>query len=454
MSTTITSYALASSVQWPNLTMPHFEIRGENNNRLSKALQVTFAPLVKNKQEWEQYAKENQEWIKEGLVHAGAPEEDITNVRGIADFVWRLDQSSQGSAVVQSTNGVDFGPGSFAPVWQQSPAPHDTSIINFDLLSHPTFQRVYHGMWETAKPVLSEVTDLAFLYEGAVHEEEDGTNPHSFLLSPVYDSFEGTRTRDNIIGFLVAVLPWDSYFSNLLPNSVKGMDVVLHNTCGNHFTYRINGPNAVFVGEGDLHEKAYDYLEVDTPFSPFLEHEFSENNEHCEYDLRIFPSAKLHAEYTTTKPAIYTIVVIAVFFFTAMVFALYDHFVNVRQKKVMATAKRTNAIVSSLFPQNVRERILKDAEEQAAEDMKGKTIFGFNAPAKTQLKNFLDVEDGTANPHGSKPIADLFPDATVMVRQRSARINSESICASANSHPFSSPIVCGCRRFYRLELGS
>jgi hypothetical protein len=35
----------------------------------------------------------------------------------------------------------------------------------------------------------------------------------------------------------------------------------------------------------------------------------------------------------------------------------------------MATAKRTNAIVSSLFPSNVRDRILKDAEEQAEQDM-------------------------------------------------------------------------------------
>jgi hypothetical protein len=66
-----------------------------------------------------------------------------------------------------------------------------------------------------------------------------------------------------------------------------------------------------------------------------------------------------------------------------------------RQDKVMATAKRTNAIVSSLFPSNVRDRILKDAEEQAEQDMLNNKKGFFGAAPKNRLKTFLD-EDNVA----------------------------------------------------------
>jgi hypothetical protein len=43
---------------------------------------------------------------------------------------------------------------------------------------------------------------------------------------------------------------------------------------------------------------------------------------------------------------------------------MYDLMVQLRQDKIMATAKQTNAIVSTFFPSNVRDRILKEAHQQ------------------------------------------------------------------------------------------
>jgi hypothetical protein len=67
------------------------------------------------------------------------------------------------------------------------------------------------------------------------------------------------------------------------------MVVVLHSTCGDHYTYQLDGPD-IFLGEGDLHDTSYDYMEVDTEFAPFMQHNFSDTREHCEYDIRIYPS--------------------------------------------------------------------------------------------------------------------------------------------------------------------
>jgi class 3 adenylate cyclase len=241
--------------------------------------------------------------------------------------------------------------------------------------------------------------------------------PHSFLMHPVYPYFspDFSYAVDDLVGFVVAILPWDSYFTNVLPEGVNGMVVVLHDTCGDHYTYQLDGPVAIFLGEGDLHDTRYDYMEVDTEFNSFIQYNFSDTREHCEYDLRIFPSKMMEDSYTSNKPALYTTVVVLVFIFTAMVFVLYDCLVQRRQDKVMATAKRTNAIVSSLFPSNVRDRILKDAEEQAEQDMLNNKKGFFGAAPKNRLKTFLD-EGNVAGAHAfdTKPIADLFPHTTVM----------------------------------------
>jgi hypothetical protein len=66
----------------------------------------------------------------------------------------------------------------------------------------------------------------------------------------------------------------------------------------------------------------------------------------------------------------------------------------------MRTAARSNAIVSSLFPDAVRKRLMEDSDG---------TKF---ASQNNRLKSFLSGKesDGT----DAKPIADLFPHTTVM----------------------------------------
>jgi hypothetical protein len=83
--------------------------------------------------------------------------------------------------------------------------------------------------------------------------------------------------------------------------------------------------------------------------------------------------------------------------------------VALRQQKVVQSAQQNNAIISSLFPSNIRDRLLVD---------------GAHRPAKITLKRFLRGEGGPNNTRtagdttsmmmAEKPIADLFTDCTVM----------------------------------------
>jgi hypothetical protein len=109
-------------------------------------------------------------------------------------------------------------------------------------------------------------------------------------------------------------------------------------------------------------------------------------------------------------PAVYTTVVVLIFCVTAAVFALYDYTVHVRQRKLHAKAKRTNQIVSSMFPKGFQDRVLQEAEDDTGDDrvQKSKKLRDVLADAEAS------EEGGPAKSFGSKPIADLFTDVTIM----------------------------------------
>ena len=114
----------------------------------------------------------------------------------------------------------------------------------------------------------------------------------------------------------------------------------------------------------------------------------------------IFPSAKFHDNYKTNTPTIYAAVVAFTFVLVAAVFFIYDLLVQYRNEKIVVTAARSNAIVSSMFPDAIRDRLLQRND----------------APSKRgHLKSYLlNGEDGGCDNLSSKPLADLFLETTVM----------------------------------------
>lgn len=131
--------------------------------------------------------------------------------------------------------------------------------------------------------------------------------------------------------------------------------------------------------------------------------------------MNMFPSTQFRASYNSARPESFTAILAAILISTGMIIWIDVKFVQQRQKKVVATALRPNAIISSLFPFNVRDRVIKQAEEQAERDMGNTDVFHSN---KNRLKNFLEDRPGEFGKHGGafsdKAIADLFPETTLM----------------------------------------
>lgn len=88
-----------------------------------------------------------------------------------------------------------------------------------------------------------------------------------------------------------------------------------------------------------------------------------------------------------------------------MIFLLYDLFVERRNRKLIASAARSNAIVTQLFPGNIRDQVIAEQEEKQVS----------KASAKYHLKSFVDGKsDGMEKKEVSQPLAELFLETTIM----------------------------------------
>jgi hypothetical protein len=247
--------------------------------------------------------------------------------------------------------------------------------------------------------------------------EQDVFHSHSLIVDPIYSNLE-MRSDVGFVGLLVGVVSWDTYFSNILHTEPDESDpavyVVMHSSCGPRMTYRIEGPLAVYLGPTDEHETKYDGVQKTVPFFSMLQHD---QHDSCDYELHIFPTTTMENYYTSSNPIICAIVTFLIFAAMAGSFMAFDYSVARRQDDVLAKATRTNAIVSSLFPSNVRDRILQDADEQLQREL----LVGEKA-RKSPLSSAVGEKGSKSAPNSfkSKPIADLFPSATIMVRFHTA----------------------------------
>jgi class 3 adenylate cyclase len=260
----------------------------------------------------------------------------------------------------------------------------------------------------TSHPNMMTSLNAAMLSIAAKKEVTYAGDPMTNVFLPVFDSFKDgdTSTKRTIVAVMTALIHWESYFKEILPPNVRGLVLILDNGCDGTFTYRIDGLDVRSIGFGDHHRNKFDEYERSTSLTEGLNIaagtrlglELKYGGSGCQYDLRVYPSQEFYDEYNTSTPIIMTSAVAMVFVFTAFMFLVYDRLVERRQKLVLMKAAQSNAIVSSLFPKNVRDRMMQETG---------------NVSQNNRLKSFLKG-DSKDEDVGLQPIADLFPHCTVL----------------------------------------
>ena len=83
-----------------------------------------------------------------------------------------------------------------------------------------------------------------------------------------------------------------------------------------------------------------------------------------------------------------------------------------RQRRIIERAKRTNEIIASFFPKEIRERMLRQAEDQDKNNMFEKAEGLFEDVSREEFRAAVQVDaDGEDD---DKVIADYFPSATII----------------------------------------
>jgi hypothetical protein len=151
------------------------------------------------------------------------------------------------------------------------------------------------------------------------------------------------------------------------------------------------------------------------------EEEFASVEGHCLFYLHVYPSAVFAERYNSSNPVQATTMLVFAFAFMITAFLMFDRFVGRRNRKLLVAMSQTNAIVSSLFPSNVRDRIFAQAKDESDE----KKALNGKSRLKTYLSSGNDGEDEMAGGdendqymYKTKPIADLFPETTVLFAGR------------------------------------
>eukprot|EP00980_Cylindrotheca_fusiformis_P005076 scaffold1075_cov104-Cylindrotheca_fusiformis.AAC.6 len=182
------------------------------------------------------------------------------------------------------------------------------------------------------------------------------TIPGSFIMQPVFDGADTEAEERKMGAILIIRIPWMGYFKNALTKGQDGIVVVLESACPklveagistgrenltesdrNIITYQVDGPDAVLLGDSDLHDPKYEALAVSEVFID-LDIDPSQLPEGAcvpVLTLHVYPSAELEASFRTDNSIIYTVVVVVIFVFTSLVFLLYDFSVGRRQRTVM-----------------------------------------------------------------------------------------------------------------------
>ena len=404
----ITSTAITSRSTFPNVTLPHFNMfAGHSHANAGGFLATLYAPLVTEQQRvpWEQYTEETPWWVNitehieehdhehedersleevSGHDHEESHESHHTEDEDVSYFVYERANETKVQVPVNET-------GLYAPLWHMSPlAP---SVVNENLLAYPEIFKLFTEMRTTGHTAMSGSIEIDHLFEFAHDEghEEDHNgehHPHNVVLEPVYDTFDEDQT---IVGVLVSLLQYDSLFTFYLPSNTKGLHIVFTESCGGTFTYQMSGQNLTFIGYEDHHDPAYSSYQR-TQLLKIHEHA---HEDICKREVHVYPSSAFQDSYSTNKPVVYTCIVAFSFLLMGILILLYDCMVTRRQEKTLKTALRSGKLIASLFPANVRERLMNDT------------------PSAEQGK-FQDQSNGFKTIERTRPIADYFANTTIM----------------------------------------
>ncbi|CAJ1930865.1 unnamed protein product [Cylindrotheca closterium] len=395
----ISDQAALTNQTWPFVALTNFESLGEDFHKISGTEIVTLLPAVtrENTEAWLNFTdKQHAPLMKHSHMLRYKTLDNMMEV-GYTSYIQRA-----------TSNGLvpDIDRDVYYPLWQVSPPMFTYGAINWNAISLPDIAAMFDAVKvlkyeQLVSPVQPYAIAGLFSEEehARMHSAIEGSStkfPHSFIYTPVH--LDSQDFDSPIVAISSAAMAWDFSLRSLLPVGVVGIKAVIKNSCNQSFTYEINGPDAFFIGEGDLHEEEFNSYERVVRLSPNSHPDIQSIGGHCLYSMYIYPNSKFVSLYLTTLPTMFAIGVAGAFGFMVIVFYVYNRFVYKRNEKLVENAARSNAVITSLFPDTIRNQLIGDSNTNNPRSFQ--ELLG---PASDPVANLT-----------RPPLADYFATATVM----------------------------------------
>jgi hypothetical protein len=272
-STTISARAAAQGEKFPYVTIPMFEVLGEGYRIQSGAEGVVYSNIVHPHEvdEYIEYTQSHQNWTfdSRAMVIATEQAQSEANLDGESThhyvptlasnrfsdvpalpILWETPKDVPGflSAVAAgSLDGVELelsttvypdGPFYF-PLWQTSPPAFSNVAMGFNMIGFfPGSDELLYAGALAREGVFREMIETPVLLSVGIQPEEhlayhnrlvqrNQANvtaedlPHFGFVYPIFEQAYNVSSR--VVGTLLAILPWDRYMINLLPEGVVSM---------------------------------------------------------------------------------------------------------------------------------------------------------------------------------------------------------------------------------------
>lgn len=272
-------------------------------------------------------------------------------------------------------------------------------IVNLDMGEYDFLNGALNAAASSGAAVFGVVTDLTSNEDGETTDaavfdlilqsgqyrhskERYSGDPMSPLIYPVFDTFDSDQ---DVAGFLFTAIYWRFMMQDILPQSVNGIICILENSAGQKHSYEIRGPEVIYLGEKDAHDTQFDFIGKSVDLVKYLQttagpetRSFTAaqiNDDFLNYTLRVYPTTEFEEIFLNGEAATEAIGISIIFAIAISIFILYDCCVQKRQRIVLDRAVRATAVVSSLYPENVREQIINDDANDESKSRKRKQVF-------------------------------------------------------------------------------
>jgi hypothetical protein len=255
LSTTLSAEAKALDMAFPFVTFPTFETLCTAAREQGGFEVIFYEPLVNGSslEAWNLYSVENQGWMEASrqtaISYGGGGLKSSDYIESPIQPAVYFGFPSSGIPILEAP---EYGPPPYLPIWMQSPPPFTSFIINFDVY-YPL--KVTTGASINSREiVMNEVQDVSGLAGNALNTKDHDSyhknvvtntapdpfnHPHTSLLVPVFE--EPNDDTSKVVGMLTMIIAWDKNLADLLPEDTAGVVCVLKNTCGQAYTYKIEG---------------------------------------------------------------------------------------------------------------------------------------------------------------------------------------------------------------------